>query len=302
MNERMQATIEAIEASNPTPVADAATDVDQSKTATPAEEQGNDAATDAEPQQGEVLEDSGDSAASDGNGAPAQRQNKGVGKRINELTREKYEAIRRAEAAERRAQELENQRQGGQSNSTTTQTEGKPKLADFNFDQEAYLDALADWRVSQKLSERDTESQARQKQAQEQERQQQFQERLVKFDSENPGKWEAATKAPINFTEAMLEVVATSDVGPQIAVYLSENLDRADEISRMSPYAAAAALGRIEVSLSAPKPNTPPAPPKTVSKAPPPVPNLSGASAVRKDLASMDVTDHLEAVRAKRNR
>jgi len=100
----------------------------------------------------------------------------------------------------------------------------------------------------------------------------------------------------------MLEVISTSDVGPQIAVYLAENLDRADEISRMTPFAAAAALGRLEASLSAPKPAASASPPKSVTKAPPPVSTVSGGSVVRKDLASMDVADHLEAVRAQRNR
>lgn len=301
MNERLQAAIAAVEASNPTPQADASASnvVD---TAPPADEQGNPAATVDDDHQIAETDDSGDSAASDGNDAPAQRQNKGVGKRINELTREKYEAIRRAEAAELRAQELEKQRQPQAAGKDSVQSDSRPTLDQFNYDQDAYLEALTDWRVNQRLSERDSQQQVQQKQHQEQERQREFQGRLASFEAENPGKWEAATKAPINFTEPMLEVIASSDVGPRIAVYLAENLDRADEISRMTPYAQAAALGRIEASMSAPKPAHIPPPPKTVTRAPAPPPTVSGGSVVRKDLASMDVTDHLEAVRAKRNR
>lgn len=302
MNENLKATIAAVEASNPEPSADR-TDADGTVIAPPADEQGTTAATDVEGHESDDAELSEDSAASDGKDAPAQRQNKGVGKRINELTREKYEAIRRAEAAERRAQELEQGRaRDNKPASEQKPVEGKPTLADFGFDQEAYLDALADWRVNQRLSERDSQEQVRQKQVQQQQRQQQFHDRLSKFETDNPGKWEAATKAPINFTEPMLEVIANSEVGPQIAVYLAENLDRADDISRMTPYAAAAALGRIEASMSAVKPATPPAPPKTVTKAPPPPSTVQGSSVVRKDLASMDVADHVEAVRAKRTR
>ncbi|WP_372362900.1 hypothetical protein ACCQ10_09395 [Xanthomonas sp. NCPPB 1325] len=301
MNERLQAAIAAVEASNPTPQADASA-APVVETAQPADEQGNPAATVEDDQQIDEADDSGDSAASDGNDAPAQRQNKGVGKRINELTREKYEAIRRAEAAERRAQELEQQRQPQAAGKDSAQSDSRPTLDQFNYDQDAYLEALTDWRVNQRLSERDSQQQVQQKQHQEQERQREFQGRLASFEAENPGKWEAATKAPINFTEPMLEVIASSEVGPRIAVYLAENLDRADEISRMTPYAQAAALGRIEASMSAPKPAHIPPPPKTVTKAPAPPPTVSGGSVVRKDLASMDVADHLEAVRAKRNR
>lgn len=303
MNESLQAAIDAVEASNPTPAADVPPKADDTATATPAAEQGNDAATDQEGQQASQTEDSGDSAASDGDDAPAQRQNKGVGKRINELTREKYEAIRRAEAAERRAQELEAKSQPqAKEGAPRAQGDGKPKIEDFDFDHEAYVEALTDWRFNQKLAERETSANEQQKQAQEQERAQQFHERLSAFQAANPGKWEAATQAPVNFTPPMLEVIASSDIGPQIAVYLTENLDRADEISRMTPYAAAAALGRLEAAMAPPKASAPPPKPTSVTKAPPPPSTVGGSSVVRKDLASMDVADHLEAVRAKRNR
>lgn len=304
MNERLKAAIEAVEASNPTPTAEQPPKADDAANETPAQEQGNDAATGEEGHAADQSDDSGDSAASDGEGAPAQRQNKGVGKRINELTREKYEAIRRAEAAEQRAKELEEKGQpnAGNRGAKTDAQEGKPTLADHDFDQEAYMDALADWRVSQRLAERDSKEQSRQKQSQEQEQIQQFHGRLSEFQAANPGKWEAATQAPINFTPPMLEVIATSDVGPHIAVYLAENLDRADEISRMTPFAAAAALGRLEASMGAAKPAATPPKPTSVTKAPPPPSTVGGGSTVRKDLASMEVADHLEAVRAKRNR
>ncbi|GEM_PF-1568400 len=308
MNESLKAAIAAVDAANPDPAPakeEAQQTAEQQATDTPADEQGNAAATDDDGQQADATEDSEDSAASDGNGAPAQRQNKGVGKRINELTREKYEAIRRAEAAERRAQELEQQRQSSAGKPASPKPDAqnqRPTLADHDFDQDKYLEALADWRVSQKLAERESQEQERQKQSQEQEIAQQFQGRLSDYQAANPGKWEAAVQAPINVTPPMMEVIATSDVGPQIAVYLAENLDRADEISRMTPYAAAAALGRIEASLSAKPTTPPPSPPKSVTKAPPPVSTVSGGSVVRKDLASMEVADHLEAVRAQRNR
>lgn len=303
MNESLKAAIDAVEASNPTPTADVPQKADDVATATPADEQGNEAATGEEGDNADASDDSGDSAASDGYGAPAQRQNKGVGKRINELTREKYEAIRRAEAAELRAKELEEKSQPGAAKQDKAgASEGKPALADFDFDQDAYMDALTDWRVQQALGARETSEQERQKQSQEQEQAQKFQTRLTAFQAANPGKWEAATQAPINITPPMMEVIATSDVGPQIAVYLADNLDRADEISRMSPYAAAAALGRLEASMGAAKPTATPPKPTSVTKAPPPPSTVGGGSVVRKDLASMDVTDHLEAVRAKKNR
>jgi hypothetical protein len=303
MNESLQAAIDAVEASNPTPAADVPPKADETAVEKPASEQGNDAATEQHGQQASQSEESEESAASDGEDAPAQRQNKGVGKRINELTREKYEALRRAEAAERRAQELEaKSNPQHKDRAEPGQGDGKPKIEDFNFDHEAYVEALTDWRFNQKLAERENYAKEQQRHAQDQERAQQFHERLSAYQTANPGKWEAATQAPVNFTPPMLEVIATSDIGPQIAVYLTENLDRADEISRMTPIAAAAALGRLEASMAAPKASATPPKPTSVTKAPPPPSTVGGGAVVRKDLASMDVSDHLEAVRANRNR
>lgn len=297
MSDALKAAIAAVDAANPTPDASAPA----SKEVDPPAQQGNEAATGEEVDTTDELEDSEAPATSDGKDAPAQRQNKGVGKRINELTREKYEAIRRAEAAERRAQELEQQRSSSEPKQPV-QSDGKPTLAEHDFDQEAYLEALADWRLNQKLSERDSQEQAKQKQTQEDEKKAKFQERIQQYEAENPGKWEAAVKAPINFTEPMLEVIAASDVGPHIAGYLAENLDRADEISRMTPYAAAAALGRIEASFSAPKPVTPPVPPKTVSKAPAPAPTVQGTAVAKKTAHEKSVEDFVADIRGKSQR
>ncbi len=296
MSDALKAAIAAVEAANPTPDAAAP---EKKEVDLPAQ-QGNEAATGDLGDELDELEGSEASATSDGKDAPAQRQNKGVGKRINELTREKYEALRRAEAAERRAQELEQQRKPEPQQ--PVQSDGKPTLADHDFDQEAYLEALADWRLNQKLTERDSQEQAKQKQAQEEEKKAKFQERIQQYEAEYPGKWDAAVKAPINFTEPMLEVIASSEVGPHIAGYLAENLDRADEISRMTPYAAAAALGRIEASFSAPKPVTPPAPPRTVSKAPAPAPTVQGTAVARKAAHEKSVEDFMADIRGKSQR
>lgn len=300
MNERLQAAIDAVEASNPTPAADTAVADESSNAIQPAEEQGTTAATEDVADEGAATDVSEESAASNGQDAPAQRQNKGVGKRINELTREKHEALRRAEAAEARAKALEERQGQGNRNQEEepAQNGGKPTMAEHGWDPEAYMEALLQWQQSN--AQKAQESQQRQQAVTE--RQQKFGARLSAYESENPGKWELATRAPINYTEPMLEVVQNSEVGPQIAVYLAENLDRADEISRMSPYAAAAALGHIEAIMGAAKTATPPRPPKTVTQAPPPPSQVGGGAVVRKDLASMDVSDHLEAVRAKRNR
>ena len=67
----------------------------------------------------------------------------------------------------------------------------------------------------------------------------------------------------------MAEVIADSDIGPQLAYHLAENKDAAARIAAMSPVQAARELGKIEARLTAAKDA-----PKPVSKAPPPPPTL----------------------------
>lgn len=91
-------------------------------------------------------------------------------------------------------------------------------------------------------------------------------------------------------------------MGPKVAVYLARNLDEADQISRMSDYHAAAALGRIEAKLSVPAPVPAPTPPKSVTRAPAPAPTVQGTSAVKKDAHEKSVEDFVADIRAKSHR
>lgn len=282
--ESLKAAIAEIDAANPVKTDAPPVDAVEDQKADPPAEQGNEAATGDEP------DDSGDTATSDGEGAPAQRQNKGVGKRINELTREKYEAIRRAEAAERRLQEVEQAKPKPQAQQADT--EGRPKLEDFDYDTEAHAEAVADWKVRKVLAEE--RSTAARKQAEES-----FQSRLKNVD---PDEWQAAVTAPVNYTPAMLEVIKDAEMGPQVAIYLAKHLDEADQISRMSDFHAAAALGRIEAKLSAPASAAPPSPPRSVTRAPAPAPTVQGTAVAKKSAADKSVGDFIADIRGKSQR
>jgi len=139
-------------------------------------------------------EDTEATAAPDRDDAPAPRQKKDVGKRINELTREKYEALREAEELRRENEALRNpqSRQPQQAKPAQADTPDKPTLEAFDFDQEAYSEALADWKVEQKFAEREkaAEQQKAQKTAQEQLRK--FKEREAAFSVEHPDYMDVA--------------------------------------------------------------------------------------------------------------
>lgn len=257
-------------------------------------------ATPAAPVVDDDEEDSTEAtAAPDGSDAPAPRKNKGVGKRINELTREKYEALREAEELRRENEALRNpQSRQQQSRPAQADAPDKPTLEAFDFDQEAYSEALADWKVEQKFAEREERANQQKAQKTAQEKSAAFKGREAAFAAANPDYYDVAYTAPINYSEAMLGAIQESDEAPAIAYYLAQHLDEAVDISQLSPFAAAKAIGRIEAQLSVPATTSQP---RTVPRAPPIAPTIQGTGIANKTPEAMTVEDHMASLRAKRS-
>lgn len=72
---------------------------------------------------------------------------------------------------------------------------------------------------------------------------------------------------------AVSELIVTSDQGPEVAYYLAKNPNEARKVVNMSPIEAAKFIGGIEARLTAP-------PARTTTKAPKPVPKVTGKSLV----------------------
>lgn len=190
--------------------------------------------------------------------------------RVNEITKARRTAERNWEAAERRAQELQQQLE---------QVRGQQPQAQSNDIPEFDYTDPAGWaaRVAEAAATRaGREAEAR---IAEQQRQR---ERQTAF--ERYGEREAAFKAShadfdsvvgdlqgIRMQPEVVEAIAQSDHGPAVLYHLANHLDEADRIARMSPHMAAVQIGRIEAMVSAPKP-------KPVTQAPAPGATLSGVS------------------------
>lgn len=238
-------------------------------------------------------EDTDDSAPSTDDPSAPHPKNKGVGKRINELTREKHEERRAREQAEAENAYLKQQLQAQQpkpAEPVQHVPQGEPTLEQFGWDQNKYLDARASWLVDQKMAQRELEQRRQSEQVAEQTRQQKFAERLKAFEETNPGEWDAVVKAPMNVTEPMLAYIKVSDIGPQVGHYLKDHLDEAHAISRMEPILAVRALGLIEGKLTT-KP-TPQAAPQNITRAPPPPATVTSGSASTKPVAQWTLDDH----------
>jgi hypothetical protein len=262
----------------------------------PPAENASAAEADPEPQgEGEQHEE----AAASENVERKTGKKPGVHQRIDELTREKYEARREADELRAQLAALEAALEAAKAASTTEakpqpEADPRPKLEDFDFNEQAHLDAVEKWATRKAERELDAKRTKEQHETRVKELQTQFAQRLAKFEESNPGAWDAAIKAPIKYTPAMLEVITLSERGPELGHYLSQHLDEADRISQLTPVAAAAALGRIEASLSAPR-----QPEKQASRAPAPPTTLGSPAPAKKEWGQMSTEEHIAAWRAK---
>jgi hypothetical protein len=103
-------------------------------------------------------------------------------------------------------------------------------------------------------------------------------ERIPDFDSIFDGN--------VPVSQPMADLIAESDVGIELALYLGQNRSVAHRIAEMSPFEAAREIGRLEGRVSHPKA-------KTVSTAPKPVSTVTGkAHAPAKTLEDMSYEDY----------
>lgn len=242
-----------------------------------------------EPQQQDTApnpttEQTSDPNAQQTEGQPRDEQGRFVPQaRVNEITRARREAERRAAALE---QELQSYRQQGgrqqpaQPSPQDTQ-DRVPTLAEHNYDVEAYTAAMTQYAVRQANAAAEQRFTQQQHQHQQQQVVQQFEERSRVYAAAHPDYEQSVTELAqsVQFPAEIVEAIGLSEHGPAVAHYLAQHLDEADRISRMPPYLAAVQLGRIEAQVGTQKPTS-----KPVSGAPTPPPTLSGGkSTVSKD-------------------
>ena len=204
--------------------------------------------------------------------------------RVNEITRARREAERRAEALER---ELSNLRQQQPAQNQPQSKQDAPKLEDYDYDMSAFGAALTEYAVTQAQTQAESRIQQRTQQEQAQKLQRSFEDRAAKYAAEHPEFDEAVSSLTktVQFRPEVVETISASEHGPAVVHYLAQHLNEADDIARMPAHLAAAQIGRIESRLSATKP-------KPVTNAPTPTPSLGGGSVAKKDLAKLSYADY----------
>lgn len=219
---------------------------------------------------------------------PAQpKKKKGLQSRLNELTAEKYALKAENEARDKRILELQEQLKAAP---VTAEPGTVKSLEDFDFDQAAYLRYLAKEEAkgiieAQKATERQEQEQVKQ-----QEKNKKWQDRQAAYAADRPDYQATAYNNPLAqfYPKDLIDFVIESDVGPQLAYHLGQNLTDTDALIRMEPRERDRALSRIEAKLEA----KPTAQPRTFTQAPAPVKSLGGSGQVEKSPDDMTMPEY----------
>ena len=170
----------------------------------------------------------------------------------------------------------------------------EPKREEFRDDEtfsQAHIEHLAEKKAAEKLAQRER--------AEQQERAaESFLEKAEKAQERYPDYQAVVGNPSLAINEGMVEFIAESDLGADVAYFLGKNPMKAAQIAQMSPIKAARELSRIESEIAS-KPKANP------SKAPEPISPVgtrgkSSVSALPSDEDDIDTWMKKEQARSRR--
>lgn len=214
--------------------------------------------------------------------AEPQKKQKGVQKRIDELTRNYRETERDRDYWRQMAM----QNQPKEPEPKTVPDTGEPKLEQYD-DYDDYIIAKTTHQIEKKQQVKDQQREAEQAQQAAAEHVQEFQQHLTDARVKYNDFDEVAFNPSIPYSEAMTDLVMTSEQGSDIAYYLGQHPEDAQRIARLSDRDAAREIGRLEVRVSIPQP-------KTISNAPEPPSTVGSKETVAKDPSKMNTDEWME--------
>ena len=182
---------------------------------------------------------------------------KSAHRRIGELTRIKHEQAQRIKELEAQQAPLE-----------------APKEDDFN-EYNDYVAARSKYEARVAYREERAAEKNIQAERERMDQDVQFQEKLLDGRDKYDDFEEVAFAKELPITDSVIEALKETDKPDEVIYYLGKNPDEAARIATMrSPLKQAAALGKLEAKISAPKP-------KRKTNAPPPIETLKGGTSVK---------------------
>lgn len=167
----------------------------------------------------------------------------------------------------------------------------KPKADDFET-YEAYTEALTDWKIEQKESEKQAKAKEAQTKTEYQKTLDAHSERVAKFMEKNPSYKDVVEDfieehGDINFSFGLQQAVLTSDLSAELMNELLQNKDEVDRLNSLDLTRVAKEIAKLELRLN---PDSSPKPVK-LTKAASPMKTLNSKSngTVKKSIFDKDI-------------
>ncbi len=201
----------------------------------------------------------------------------GFQRRIDKLNAAKADAQREAEYWKQQALNGAGATKKEPAKADATTQAGKPDPENFDSYSD-YVEALTDWKTDQKLNARDAEQNKKALMSEHEKLQRAHHERVAAF-AEKTEDFEdvLASVDDIVAPPALHELLVTSENGAELLYALAKDREELQRICKLSPLAAARAIGKLEASLTsktsdAKKPET-----KRTTSAPAPIAPVGGS-------------------------
>lgn len=215
-----------------------------------------------------------------------RRQKSGFQDRVDELTKARREAEREAAYWKARAMVPE----VGQA---PAQKDPNQPPSPENFStQEEYIEALTDYKLDQKLHQRERQ----QKQAEEiNQKASSWDSRLSDARRDIPDYDEVVNSADIPVANHVVELLMEHDQGAKIVHHLAKNTDLVDKLNGLSSAKAAFEIAQIaQQFVKSETTDTAPVKERNLSKAPPPAKTIGQGRSTTPNLSDMSMEDYVK--------
>lgn len=227
----------------------------------------------------------------EGQGEQAPKPKQTAQERIDELTKLRRDAERRAEEAERKLADAGKPKPKAEAEGEAqpNKEDGPPDPSKFKYgdtDPE-YIKALARYETREAMK---AERQEQERNEQVAAIKQTWETRVAEFAKDKPDFAEKTGADNLPISPAMADAIITADGGPAVIYHLAENPDEARRIAALPTFAQVREIGRLEGRLErlAEAESTQNDNPKPASKAPTPPPQTRGLGGRFKVAADTD--------------
>ena len=238
----------------------------------------------AEPEQGEAEGSEPEAREEAKPQDEPKKQNPKLEKRFSEITKQREEARKEAEAERQRRVELEQRLAALEQQAPKKEfVDQEPQPSQFQ-DAFEYAKALAEYTADKRIEEMKRQEAEAKVEAERQKVIETWTQKVEQVKAELPDFDDMVASSDVVVSNDIRDAILESDVGPKILYHLAENSEFAKKVASMPTRAALKEIGKLEARFEAKAEEKP----VVRSKAPAPVTPLKAASGVADTKLSSD--------------